>query len=148
MKRVLKQDAIVTFPADYINEEATVIVIKNLLNGIVAVVTDISPFHPVDHLWPDHSADSGELILGDKKFTITECLIVAFDQINEELLFDGGIKIRAIRCNQAGWLWVIPCGGTHSPVLKSCQVKVTLTQFTSESFEMKNQLMSGGNKFE
>jgi alanyl-tRNA synthetase len=54
------QPTIVTFPAGATSGTGTVLDVRRVADGF-AVVVDRTPFHPLDHSWPDQPADTGTL---------------------------------------------------------------------------------------
>ena len=54
-------DTIVTYPAGELEQRAVVVHTAPAGDGLLAVVTDTTPFHPVDAAWPDQAADTGAL---------------------------------------------------------------------------------------
>lgn len=44
-------------------------------NEVTYVVTDVTPFHPVSHIWPDHPADKGILVFNDQQFELIVKLV-------------------------------------------------------------------------
>lgn len=51
----------VTFPSGAVRGRSTVLAARPLPDGRFGVVTEETPFHPVDHTWPDQPADTGTL---------------------------------------------------------------------------------------
>ncbi|MEV7986078.1 hypothetical protein [Micromonospora sp. NPDC085948] len=47
-------------------------------SGRWAVVTDATPFHPVDAAWPDQPGDHGNLTVGDQVIPVVDTQIVTF----------------------------------------------------------------------
>ncbi|WP_073501843.1 hypothetical protein [Actinacidiphila paucisporea] len=41
------------------------------------VIADLTPFHPVDHTWPDQPGDSGHLEVGGVRLPVADCLTAA-----------------------------------------------------------------------
>lgn len=64
-----------------------------------AVIADRTPFHPLDHSWPDQPADRGTLA-GQP---VLDCLIGAFGP-DGQLLIGDEIPVRR---GEAGWTWVV-----------------------------------------
>ena len=50
----------VDFPAGVVQGSGTVLAVVDV-EGLPGVITDRTPFHPVDHTWPDQPADTGTL---------------------------------------------------------------------------------------
>ena len=36
------------------------------------LITDVTPFHPISHIWPDHPADKGTVNFGDLQYTVDD----------------------------------------------------------------------------
>lgn len=51
----------VTYPSGAVTGTGRVLRVELLAGDRVAVVTDQTPFHPLDHSWPDQPADTGRL---------------------------------------------------------------------------------------
>ncbi|MGB4137050.1 MAG: hypothetical protein WA971_10830 [Microbacterium sp.] len=93
---------IVTFAAGSVVEEATVLRVQ--ADGVGAVVVlDRTPFHPVDHTWPDQPGDSGVLRLGDVDLPVSEAVMAAVSDAGEFAL---GTGIPAKRGTE-GWAWLV-----------------------------------------
>ncbi len=70
-------DTLVTYPGGSLREDATVREIA-AYDGHLALLTDITPFHPLDHKWPDQPADRG-VVIGPEGVSIPlrNCLTAA-----------------------------------------------------------------------
>lgn len=71
------------------------------------LITDITPFHPLDYNWPDQPGDKGIAKIEDKNIPITECLIAAIHNKTGEFLLDQEIKISNIKRNDLNWYFVV-----------------------------------------
>lgn len=63
----------VTFPAGALEATSTVLAVLDLPAG-AGVITAESPFHPVDHTWPDQPADTGTVIVRDDCVSVIDCV--------------------------------------------------------------------------
>jgi alanyl-tRNA synthetase len=68
------------------------------LDSAVAVVVDRTPFHPVDHTWPDQPSDSGTLEGG----SVTSCSMGAFGP--DGPLVGNEIPVKR---GEPGWTWCV-----------------------------------------
>ena len=92
---------VVTFPAGDLVAQANVQAVLDTARGPV-VVTDRTPFHPVDHRWPDQGADAGVLVTEEGRLPVTDCVIVATDGEAVQV----GAEITARRGDQ-GWVFAV-----------------------------------------
>lgn len=93
------ESTIVTFPAGATAGTGTVVLTAPLAEGTVGVVTDTTPFHPVDHTWPDQPADRGT-VAGRP---VQDCRTGAVAP-------DGTLHVGAdipIRRGEPGWAFVV-----------------------------------------
>ncbi|KJL28243.1 hypothetical protein [Microbacterium oxydans] len=67
------------------------------------IVADATPFHPVDHTWPDQPGDSGTLVVGDERVVVAEALMAA---VSDEGEFAVGVDIPVKRGTE-GWTWLV-----------------------------------------
>lgn len=67
------------------------------------VVVDATPFHPVDHTWPDQPGDSGALLVDTERVIVSEALMAA---VNEEGEFAVGADI-PVKRGAEGWTWLV-----------------------------------------
>lgn len=67
------------------------------------VVVDATPFHPVDHTWPDQPGDSGALVVGDVPVPVAEALMAA---VSDEGDFAVGADI-PVKRGAEGWTWLV-----------------------------------------
>lgn len=67
------------------------------------VVVDSTPFHPVDHTWPDQPGDSGWIISGENRLRVEEAVMAA---ISDEGQFAVGSDI-PVKRGAEGWTWLV-----------------------------------------
>ncbi len=96
------QSTRVTFPGGAVSGRGTVVRLvldaaPERAPGLVGVVTDTTPFHPVDHTWPDQPADSGTLA----GFVVVDSVTGAAGP--------DGVLLQAeavpVRRGERGWTW-------------------------------------------
>lgn len=68
------------------------------------LLTDITPFHPVSHIWPDHPADKGQVTIAGQQYQVTDCLTGAWDCENQQLVVGKDIKVKR---DEPGWHFVV-----------------------------------------
>ncbi|GAB3631275.1 alanyl-tRNA editing protein [Microbacterium shaanxiense] len=93
----------VTFAAGAVSGEGIVTRIERTPEGSVVVVVDTTPFHPVDHTWPDQPGDAGVLSFGDEHATVTEAVMAALSDAGE---FAVGAEI-PVKRGAEGWTWLV-----------------------------------------
>lgn len=89
---------VVDFPAGVVHGTGTVVRVVPLGQG-VGVITDRTPFHPVDLSWPDQPADHGTL----DGLPVVDCLVGAIDP-------EGGVAVDSeitARRGDEGFDWVV-----------------------------------------
>lgn len=92
---------LVTFPAGSVRERATVRSVTEAA-GRRWVVTDRTPFHPVDHGWPDQGPDRGTLEVDGRSAPVVDCVVGATDGTD---LFAGPDV--PVRRGEPGWWFVV-----------------------------------------
>ncbi|KAB1864386.1 hypothetical protein [Microbacterium algeriense] len=93
---------IVTFPDGTLRGDAVVTRVADDPEGAVVVV-DATPFHPVDHTWPDQPGDVGVLTAGGGSVRVTEALMAA---VSDEGEFAVGSVI-PVKRGAEGWTWLV-----------------------------------------
>lgn len=93
---------IVTFPDGTLRGDAVVTRVADDPEGTVVVV-DATPFHPVDHTWPDQPGDVGVLTAGGGSLRVTEALMAA---VSDEGEFAVGSAI-PVKRGADGWTWLV-----------------------------------------
>lgn len=89
----------VTFPAGGVTDRSTALACLPLPDGRHGVVVERTPFHPLDHTWPDQPADTGTLA-GQ---TVLDCVTGAVGPGGEFAL---GADI-PVRRGDADWAWLV-----------------------------------------
>lgn len=92
------QPTIVRFPFGQTSGSATVLATAKL-GKQVAVMTDATPFHPLDHTWPDQPADRGTLAGAE----VVDCLTGAYSP-DGELVVGTDIPVKR---GDPEWTWVV-----------------------------------------
>ncbi|GAA3222344.1 hypothetical protein GCM10010468_48110 [Actinocorallia longicatena] len=77
--------------------------LTDALEGGSGVVVDSTPFHPLDHTWPDQPADTGLLIDGERVLPVVGCLTGAVEHGGGPLYVGEAIPVRR---GSAGWHWL------------------------------------------
>lgn len=101
---------IVDFPAGVVSGMGTVTRVEPVAGG-VGVVTDRTPFHPVDPSWPDQPADTGAL----NGAQVTDCLVGSIDA-------DGTLSVGELIGVRRGdpdhtWVVVHVLDSAHAPAV-------------------------------
>ena len=99
-------DTCVTFPAGALTAEAEVLAVVPLDDlgdgGLVGFVTDVTPFHPVDHAWPDQGPDRGVVTIDGGAVEIVDVVLGATNGHN--LLTATNIPVRR---GEPGWAFLV-----------------------------------------
>ena len=93
---------IVSFADGTVRGQGTVQYVRNIAAGVVAVV-DVTPFHPVDHTWPDQPGDSGVIRSKDGEVRVSEAVMAA---VSDDGIFAVGAEIPVKRGTE-GWTWLV-----------------------------------------
>ena len=105
----------VSFPAGAVTGESPVLAVHPLADGRHAVVTAATPFHPLDHTWPDQPADTGTLTVDGTRLPVVDCLTGAVGpdgavSTDGAIGTDGGILVGAdipVRRGDEAWSWLV-----------------------------------------
>lgn len=93
---------VVTFPSGSLVESAYVVGVHPAEGGAV-IVLDRTPFHPVDHTWPDQPGDRGSLRVDDVEVVVTEAVMAA---VSDEGVVAVGGDI-PVKRGAEGWTWLV-----------------------------------------
>ncbi|MFB8198543.1 metal-dependent hydrolase [Kitasatospora purpeofusca] len=94
----------VSFPAGAVTGESTVLAVHPLDGGRYAVVTGATPFHPLDHTWPDQPADLGTLTVDGVELAVVDCLTGAVGPEGGQVLAGADIPVRR---GDEEWSWLV-----------------------------------------
>ena len=94
--------SIVAFPRGDL--QGTGVVLRaDPLDGGSTVVVDATPFHPVDHTWPDQPGDSGTISVDGASASVSEAVMAA---VSDEGVFAVGADI-PVKRGAEGWTWLV-----------------------------------------
>lgn len=94
------KSTLVSFPDGALTGEGEVLLVDQTA---AIVVVDATPFHPVDHTWPDQPGDTGFITAGDVQVRVTEAVMAA---ISDEGALAVGSDIPVKRGGE-GWTWMV-----------------------------------------
>lgn len=92
-------ETLISYAAGDLTGEGTVQGVFASADGRVAVVVDHTPFHPVDHTWPDQPGDQGRLAGASVEDTVIGAVSGGGD-----LLLGAEIPVRR---GEPGWTWCV-----------------------------------------
>ncbi|MEL7487804.1 MAG: metal-dependent hydrolase [Pseudomonadota bacterium] len=70
----------------------------------VLLFFETTPFHPVDHKWPDQPSDQGEIEIGGDKYDVLNCMIAARESEASDILVGDEIPVRT---GTDGWAFFV-----------------------------------------
>ena len=82
------------------------------------LITDMTPFHPVSHIWPDHPADRGFVNVDDVQYPVEDCLVGAIEQSTGKLHIAADIPVKR---DAEGWAFVV----VHQLPASASMIKVS-----------------------
>jgi alanyl-tRNA synthetase len=92
-----QKPTLVRYPSGSCREEASVLHVlpdpRPTSWQRLLVITDVTPFHPLDPLWPDQPADHGELLMGSHTYSVHDAVTVA-QRANGPFMVDNAIDAR------------------------------------------------------
>ncbi len=94
-------DTRITFPGGSLTERGTVVAAVRQDAGTM-ILTDVTPFHPVDPRWPDQGPDRGVLRFGDREVPVAHCVVGATD--GSGLFVGDDVPVRR---GEPGWAFVV-----------------------------------------
>jgi len=93
---------VVSFAEGSLRGDSIVIRVEPIGDAAVVVV-EATPFHPVDHTWPDQPGDAGLISAGGDSAAVSEAVMAA---ISDEGEFAVGAEI-PVRRGADGWTWLV-----------------------------------------
>lgn len=91
---------LVSFPDGALTGDGEVLIVDA---DTSVVVVDATPFHPVDHTWPDQPGDAGTIRVGGVTVDVAEAVMAA---ISDEGVFAVGAEI-PVKRGAEGWTWLV-----------------------------------------
>ncbi|MEZ9491171.1 alanyl-tRNA editing protein [Vibrio splendidus] len=82
------------------------------------LITDVTPFHPVSHIWPDHPADRGFVSLNGEQYIVEGCLVGVIEQSTGKLHIAADIPVKR---DSEGWAFVV----VHQLPASASMIKVS-----------------------
>ncbi|MDR2294814.1 MAG: hypothetical protein LBE05_06380 [Microbacterium sp.] len=95
-------ETLVTFPSGAIAGDAIVTAVRPHPGGAV-VILDTTPFHPVDHTWPDQPGDTGRIVAGGEEVRVVDTVMAATEN-GADLLIGTDIPVKR---GTEGWTWLV-----------------------------------------
>ncbi|MDO2948187.1 hypothetical protein [Aeromonas simiae] len=92
----------VSFVLGHLEEQARVLLTQPATDSTL-IVTDLSPFHPQSHLWPDQPGDSGTLLWEGGQARVSPCRMGAISP-QGALFVDADIPVKR---GEPGWAFVV-----------------------------------------
>ncbi|MFA0162001.1 alanyl-tRNA editing protein [Vibrio splendidus] len=100
------------------------------------LITDMTPFHPVSHIWPDHPADRGFVSLNGEQYIVEDCLVGAVEQSTGKLHIAADIPVKR---DTEGWAFVV----VHQLPASASMIKVNDEVMLSVDKEYQASLSRG-----
>lgn len=103
----IEKSTIVTFPIGSLVETSMIIYTQpdDKNPNQTFIVTESTPFHPVDNNWPDQPADHGVIQLGEISLEVIDVLTGAINLASGSMFIDK--KIKDIRRGEDGWAFFV-----------------------------------------
>lgn len=127
------RDTRVTFPFGGLTAVAEVLAVVDLADfGRTGVVTEVTPFHPVDDAWPDQGPDAGSMLVGEEEVEVID--VVRRATFGDNLLSASNIPVRR---GEPGWAFqvihVVSSNGPVPAVGQQVELRVDPEQRTAVS---------------
>jgi alanyl-tRNA synthetase len=95
---------LVSYPSGSVRGTSPVIAAVPVPGDRIGIITAATPFHPVDHTWPDQPADLGSIAIDGAEFTVADCVLGASPRDSGECLLGTDIPVRR---GTEGWTWFV-----------------------------------------
>jgi alanyl-tRNA synthetase len=95
---------LVSYPSGSVRGTSPVIAAVPVPGERIGIITERTPFHPVDHMWPDQPADLGTIIIDGAAFAVVDCVLGASPEGSGECLLGTDIPVRR---GAEGWIWFV-----------------------------------------
>ena len=92
----------VSFARNALTASTSVLRVENV-DGVAVVVVQETPFHPVDHTWPDQPGDTGAIARGTDSARLGEAVMAA---VSTDGTFAVGQDI-PVKRGTDGWTWLV-----------------------------------------
>ena len=93
----------VSFPSGSVQDRSTVLAVLDLPEGRTGIITGSTPFHPLDHTWPDQPSDTGTLVVDGLDLAVVDCVTGG---VGPEGVLSLGAEI-PVRRGEEGWAWLV-----------------------------------------
>jgi alanyl-tRNA synthetase len=105
----ISDSTIVTFPSGATDGESVVLDLVHLHDEEVVpdrtvLVTRETPFHPVDHQWPDQPGDSGLIETSGCIFEVADSIVGAVADGSDTIFVGASVPVRR---GEPGWHWLV-----------------------------------------
>lgn len=95
---------IVTYPGGSVSEPARVTNVYDGEGGAQILVTDLTPFHPLDAWWPDQPSDRGTITVLGEALAIDRAVLVGTHQGTSEVRIG---DIGGVKRSDEEWVWSV-----------------------------------------
>jgi alanyl-tRNA synthetase len=134
-------NTVISFPSGSTNARSKVVFAEwfDFNNALAAVVTTDTPFHPVDHRWPDQPGDTGTMVLQNRVFEVVDSITSACSLESGQVLHDRNITAPR---GDSEWNWFV----SHIVKLEACCPKDLVQQTVDLKVDEKRRIaLSAGH---
>lgn len=105
----ISTSTIITFPGGALSGSSKILLCKHLPSSPnqMVIITEETPFHPLDYNWPDQPGDKGWITVKEIKYPIIGCFTAAFNKQTGEFLIDKEIKNKKVRRDDPNWFFLV-----------------------------------------